>query len=112
MGAVTYVFRRITAQLFRLVRQSVSALNQNLQENLAGLAVVQLSERQEFNKARYRGLNAHNRDVEKRSIGIETLYGAFTDSVSSIADFAATCTARSRVFSSFDSASCGTLRSG
>jgi ATP-binding cassette subfamily B protein len=85
MGVVTYVFRRVTAQLFRLVRQSVSALNQNLQENLAGLTVVQLSERQEYNKTRYRGLNAHNRDVEMRSMGIETLYGAFTDSVSSIA---------------------------
>src|SRR5262249_10900705 len=85
MGAVTYFFRRITAQLFRLIRQSVSALNQNLQENLAGLAVVQLSGRQDFNNARYRGLNAQNRDVERRSIGIETLYGAFTDSVSSIA---------------------------
>jgi ATP-binding cassette subfamily B multidrug efflux pump len=85
MGIVTYLFRQTTAQLFRLVRLSVSALNQNLQENLAGLAVVQLSERQQFNLERYRGLNAHNRDVEKRSMMIETLYGAFTDSVSSIA---------------------------
>jgi ATP-binding cassette, subfamily B, multidrug efflux pump len=85
MGAVTYAFRRVTGQLFRLVRQSVSALNQNLQENLSGLQVVQLSERQDFNLTRYRGLNAQNRDVEIRSMRVETLYGAFTDSVSSIA---------------------------
>jgi ATP-binding cassette, subfamily B, multidrug efflux pump len=85
MGGVTYAFRQTTGQLFRLVRLSVSALNQNLQENLAGLQVVQLSERQQFNLERYRGLNAHNRDMERRSMNIETLYGAFTDSVSSIA---------------------------
>ena len=85
MGAVTYSFQRTTRQLFRLVRQSVSALNQNLQENLAGLQVVQLSERQDYNLERYRAINARNRDVELRSMRIETAYGAFTDSVSSIA---------------------------
>jgi ATP-binding cassette subfamily B protein len=85
MGGVTYTFQRITRQLFRLVRQSVSALNQNLQENLAGLQVVQLSQRQEYNEERYGAINARNRDVEMRSMRIETLYGAFTDSVSSIA---------------------------
>ena len=63
----------------------MSALNQNLQENLAGLQVVQLSERQRYNLDRYQTINARNRDVELRSIRIETLYGAFTDSVSSIA---------------------------
>jgi ATP-binding cassette, subfamily B, multidrug efflux pump len=85
MGGVTIAFRRITQGLFRLVRQSVSALNQNLQENLAGLQVVQLSERQRYNLDRYQTINARNRDVEMRSIRIETLYGAFTDSVSSVA---------------------------
>lgn len=85
MGSATVWFRRLTGRLFRLVRLSVSALNQNLQENLAGMQVVQLSERQAFNLERYRELNAHNRDLEMRSMNIETLYGAFTDSVSSIA---------------------------
>ena len=85
MGGVTYTFQRITRQLFRLVRQSVSALNQNLQENLAGLQVVQMSQRQQYNEERYGAINARNREVELRSMRIETLYGAFTDSVSSIA---------------------------
>ncbi len=85
MGGVTYAFQRITRQLFRAVRLSVSALNQNLQENLAGLTVVQISQRQAYNQQRYGVINAHNREVEMRSMRIETLYGAFTDSVSSIA---------------------------
>ena len=68
MGVITILFRRVTQNLFRLVRRSVSALNQNLQENLAGLQVVQLSERQRYNLDRYQTINARNRDVEMRSI--------------------------------------------
>ncbi|MEZ5559057.1 MAG: ABC transporter ATP-binding protein [Pseudomonadales bacterium] len=82
MGSVTWLFRRTTRQLFRMVRQSVSALNQNLQENLAGLQVVQLSERQRYNLERYTRINEENRRWELKSMRAETLYGAFTDSMS------------------------------
>ena len=85
MGFVTILFRRITQKLFREVRMSLSTLNQNLQENLAGLQVVQISERQAYNLARYTGINRHNRNLEKETATIETMYGAFTDSVSGIA---------------------------
>ncbi|MEM8767135.1 MAG: ABC transporter ATP-binding protein [Pseudomonadota bacterium] len=85
MGTVTYVFRRATRQLFRLVRLSVSALNQNMQENLAGLQVVQLSDRQQQNLDRYTEINKENRGYELRSGRVETLYGAFTDSMAHIA---------------------------
>ena len=61
MGSVTYFFRQATRQLFRLVRLSVSSLNQYMQENLAGLQVVQLSDRQEENLARYTEINEENR---------------------------------------------------
>jgi ATP-binding cassette subfamily B protein len=85
MGTVTYYFRRATRHLFRLVRMTVSALNQNLQENLAGLQVVQLAERQGYNLERYTRINADNRQHELRSARIETFYGAFTDSMASVA---------------------------
>lgn len=85
MGAVTVFFRRRTRQLFRWVRQSVSALNQNLQENLAGLQVVQLSERQHENLSRYTRINEQNRSYEIRSMRLETMYGAFTDSMAAVA---------------------------
>ncbi|MGE0625301.1 MAG: ABC transporter ATP-binding protein [Pseudomonadales bacterium] len=81
MGFVTYFFRQATRQLFRLVRLTVSTLNQNMQENLAGLAVVQLSDRQQQNLARYTEINRENRRHELKSARIETLYGAFTDSM-------------------------------
>jgi ATP-binding cassette subfamily B protein len=85
MGSVTYVFRQATRHLFRLVRLSVSSLNQYMQENLAGMQVVQLSDRQAENLSRYTEINEENRNWETRSARLETLYGAFTDSISHIA---------------------------
>jgi ATP-binding cassette subfamily B protein len=85
MGSATAYFRRTTQQLFRRVRASVSALNQNLQENLAGLQVVQLSVRQQENLGHYTRINEENRRQELKSIRAETLYGAFTDSMAHVA---------------------------
>ncbi len=85
MGTVTYYFRQATRQFFRLVRQTVSSLNQYMQENLAGLQVVQLSDRQQHNRDRYTEINEENRGWELKSARVETLYGAFTDSMAHIA---------------------------
>ncbi len=85
MGSVTFYFRRATRRLFRMVRMSLSALNQNMQENLAGLQVVQLSERQRYNMDRYTRINEENRGHELRTTRFETLYGAFNDSMAHLA---------------------------
>jgi ATP-binding cassette subfamily B protein len=84
MGSVTFFFRRATRTMFRLVRQSLSALNQNMQENLAGLQVVQLSERQEHNLDVYTSINTENRQHELKTARLETMYGAFTDSMAHV----------------------------
>lgn len=84
VGIATYYFRRATREIFRRVRNSVSALNQYLQENLSGMAVVQLSERQSRNQAAYTAINQENLDQEYRSISLTTYYGAFNDSLASI----------------------------
>ena len=85
MGAATFAFRRATRQLFRQSRQAVSALNQNLQENLAGLQVVQLSGREGRNLDEYQRINHRNLGYEMRTARWETLYGAFNDSVAHVA---------------------------
>ncbi|MDP6376317.1 MAG: ABC transporter ATP-binding protein [Pseudomonadales bacterium] len=85
MGTVTFFFRRATRTLFRLVRMSISALNQNMQENLSGLQVVQISERQDYNLNRYTRINLDNLEHELKSARVETLYGAFTDSMAHVA---------------------------
>jgi len=85
MGTVTLLFRRATRTLFRLVRMTLSALNQYLQENLAGLTVVQLSGREQHNLQTYTGICEENRAHELKSARLETLYGAFTDSMAHVA---------------------------
>ena len=85
MALVTYLFRRATRELFRKVRMSLSSLNQYMQENLAGLQVVQLSGRQATNLAHYEAINWENRRWETKSMRLETFYGAFNDSMGSIA---------------------------
>ncbi|MEM7366806.1 MAG: ABC transporter ATP-binding protein, partial [Pseudomonadota bacterium] len=85
LGVVTYYFRQMTRYLFRQVRQTLSQLNQNMQENLAGLQVVQLSDRQTYNLKRYTDINEENRDYELRLARLETLYGAFNDSLAHLA---------------------------
>ena len=85
MAAATIVFRRATRKLFRLTRQTVSALNQNIQENLAGLQVVQLSGRERQNLEDYRQINQRNLGFETTTARWETLYGALNDSIAHIA---------------------------
>jgi len=84
VALATYFFRQATREVFRLVRNSVSSLNQNLQENLSGMQVVQLSEREEINLRKYTAINKANRRYEFRSINLSTFYGAFNDSLASI----------------------------
>ncbi len=85
VAVATYLFRRATRTVYRAIRQSISALNQNLQENLAGVQVVQLNLREARNLARYTEINRENRREENRAVELETFYGAFVDSLASAA---------------------------
>lgn len=84
VGIATYFFRQASREVFRLVRNSVSSLNQNLQENLSGIQVVQLSGRQDRNLQQYTAINKENRRQEYRSINLSTFYGAFNDSLTAV----------------------------
>lgn len=81
VAVATWLFGRVTRRVYRVVRSSVSRLNQNLQENLAGMLVVQVHGREEVNLERYRAINRENRQSEYRAIGLETSYGAFVESL-------------------------------
>ena len=67
--------------MFRLPRNSVSALNQDMRDNLVGMEVVQLSGRQEQNAHEYGELNRDNRHQEYRAINYEVIYDAFNNSL-------------------------------
>ncbi len=85
VGVATWLFRRATRVVYRQVRQSVSALNQNLQENLSGMRVVQMHVREDRNLGRYQEINEENRREETHAIDLEVTYGAFVDSLSGLA---------------------------
>jgi ATP-binding cassette subfamily B multidrug efflux pump len=85
VALATYLFRKATRTVYRTIRQSISQLNQNLQENIAGIQVVQLNRREERNLDRYSDINRGNRHEEDRAVGVETLYGGFMDSMASVA---------------------------
>jgi len=84
-GVGTYLFRIVMARIFRLIRDSVSALNQYMQEDLSGIDVVQLSGREAMNIDQYAALNRDNRKQEFRAINYEVLYENFNNSLASIA---------------------------
>jgi ATP-binding cassette subfamily B protein len=78
-------FRRLTRSLYRGARQTLSLLNQRMQENLSGLTVVQLHAREARDLDEYGALNARYRRQETRAMGWETVYAAANDSLSNLA---------------------------
>ena len=84
-AVATYVFRRFTHRIFRLIRDSVSAMNQYMQEDLMGIDVVQLSLRQEQNIEEFNELNRRNKKYEFRSISNEVIFETVNMSLPSIA---------------------------
>ncbi|MCB1644724.1 MAG: ABC transporter ATP-binding protein, partial [Pseudomonadales bacterium] len=82
---ITYFFRMATRKVFRQIRNTVSQLNQNLQENLSGMQVVQLSNREMHNLSTYKAINKKNQDQEIHAIYLETGYGAFMDNMINMA---------------------------
>ena len=84
-AVATYLFRIAMREIFRLIRDSVSALNQYMQEDLMGIEVVQLSGREEANIDEYNHLNRENRRQEFRAINFEVVFEVFNTSLTSIA---------------------------
>lgn len=84
-AVITYFFRMATRKVYRAIRSTVSQLNQNLQENLSGMSVVQLSNREDRNLGVYRDINRENQKQEIHAIYLETGYGAFMDNMVNMA---------------------------
>ena len=84
-AVATYYFRKVMRQLFRLIRDSVSALNQYMQEDLVGIEVVQISGREELNQRQYGELNGDNRRHEYHAINYEVVFETFNMSLATIA---------------------------
>jgi len=84
VALATWIFRTRTRVIYRDIRNSVSLLNQNLQENLSGVQVVQLHGRERENLDQYGQINRHNKGREYDAIHVETIYTPFVQSLSAM----------------------------
>ncbi len=82
---VTMVFRAKSSAAYAESRERVSAVNAALQENLAGIRVVQAFRRQEHNQADFRALAERYRVSRMRSQRLIALYFPFMEFCSELA---------------------------
>jgi len=83
--AVTVVFRAKSSKAYNDAREKVSAVNANLQENVAGLRVAQAYQREGRNRARFSRLSDGYRRSRLRAQRYIALYFPFVQSLSTIA---------------------------
>jgi ATP-binding cassette subfamily B protein len=82
---VTFTFRRRMRAAFRQVRSRLANLNTFLNENITGMAVVQLFNRQAAEEAEFRRLNAAYRDANLPVITWDASLYAAVEALSSVA---------------------------
>jgi ATP-binding cassette, subfamily B, multidrug efflux pump len=83
---VTQWFRRHVRESYRRVRTWVARINAFLQENLTGMATVQLFRREAVNYERFQGINRGHRDANVEAI---FYYAVFYPAIEAVAALAA-----------------------
>jgi ATP-binding cassette subfamily B protein len=83
--AATLVFRAKSSRAYREAREKVSAVNADLQENVAGLRVSQAYRRERVNSDRFAGLSGAYRTSRLRAQKYIALYFPFVQAMSTIA---------------------------
>jgi len=82
--AATIVFRRKSSRAYTDAREKVSAVNADLQENVAGLRVAQAYRREEVNSGRFAGLSGAYRVSRLRAQRMIAVYFPFVQALSTI----------------------------
>jgi len=82
---ITFTFRRRMRAAFRQVRARLANLNTFLNENITGMAVVQLFNRQQAEQVEFRRLNAAYRDANLPVITWDASLYAAVEALSSVA---------------------------
>src|SRR5580700_8053530 len=83
--AATVVFRAKSSRAYREAREKVSAVNADLQENVAGLRVAQAYRREQVNRDRFAGLSGAYMASRLRAQRYIALYFPFVQALSTIA---------------------------
>ena len=80
----TVVFRRKSSRAYTEAREKVSAVNADLQENVAGLRVAQAYRREQVNSDRFAGLSGAYRVSRLRAQRMIAVYFPFVQALSTI----------------------------
>src|SRR5260221_7348808 len=83
---ITQWFRRNVRELYRVVRGWIARINAFLQENITGMATVQLFRREALNFARFEEINSQHRDANVKQI---YYYAAFYPAIEAVSTLAA-----------------------
>jgi ATP-binding cassette, subfamily B, bacterial len=97
--AATIVFRRKSSRAYTDAREKVSAVNADLQENVAGLRVAQAYRREEVNSGRFAGLSGAYRVSRLRAQRMIAVYFPFVQALSTIGGAVVLLAAASEVHS-------------
>ena len=81
----TLVFRRASSRSYRLAREQLSAVNADLQENVAGLRITQAFRREAYNSSRFADLSDQFRRTRTRSQRYISIYFPFVQFLSALA---------------------------
>lgn len=76
LAALAFFFRVRIRNAFRSVRERVARLNAYLQEQITGMAVVHLFQRESANDEEFRQVNASHRDAELSSVVWDSAFSA------------------------------------
>ncbi len=82
---VTQWFRRNVRQSYRVVRGLIARINAFLQENITGMATVQLFRREALNFARFDDIDAKHRDANLQSVFYYAVFYPAIEAISSLA---------------------------
>ncbi|MBI3491402.1 MAG: ABC transporter ATP-binding protein [Acidobacteria bacterium] len=85
IALVTQWFRRNVRESYRVVRGWIARINAFLQENITGMATVQLFRREQLNFARFDEIDARHRDANVESI---FYYAVFYPAIEAVATLA------------------------
>jgi ATP-binding cassette subfamily B protein len=97
--AATIVFRRKSSRAYTDAREKVSAVNADLQENVAGLRVAQAYRREEVNSGRFAGLSGAYRVSRLRAQRMIAVYFPFVQALSTIGGAVVLLAAASQIHS-------------
>ncbi|MBI4641043.1 MAG: ABC transporter ATP-binding protein [Candidatus Tectomicrobia bacterium] len=74
MVFITTIYRPRIRLLYRMIREKISEINVNMNENLSGISVVQIFNREDRNFKRFEGINQEYLDTNLRAIFLDSLF--------------------------------------